>query len=92
MDTFPVSVENTRDTSTDLAKLRKSILPSFYERHIKIHLYRLILALISAGGMASGLGLVDPGQLDCQPVAGGQNGPELDNIRDSLFSPQNNIY
>jgi NitT/TauT family transport system permease protein len=45
MDAFSASVVKADNTPTDLAKLRKSSFPSFYQRHIKIHLYRLVLVL-----------------------------------------------
>jgi len=45
MDSFSVCVKKAADTSTDLEKLRQSSLPSFYERYLKIHLYRFILAV-----------------------------------------------
>ena len=56
MGNFSVSVEKAEDKPTDLVKLRKSSLPSFYVRNIKIHLYRFILVvfLLAAWQVVSG--------------------------------------
>jgi NitT/TauT family transport system permease protein len=56
MNTFSTGVEKAENTPTDLAKLRKSSLPSFYERRIKIHLYRfgLVLFLLASWQVIAG--------------------------------------
>jgi NitT/TauT family transport system permease protein len=56
MKTSASSVDNVNGQSIDLAALRKLSLPSFYQRYVKIHLYRLILvvSLLCAWQIVSG--------------------------------------